>query len=338
MRNRMGYNSYHGRTSRKKIALAVVLAVLLAGSAAYLFLQDRIVYRSDGSIALDLPFFRGEEDAPPEEGETLPVEILPEEDDGALSPLHAREAAAADLTAEAIGALRSEGYDGVVVEMKGFNGMYAYASAYATNQALEADAVSPAAVREALEGRGDFTAVARVDCFHDSFHAFSDMAGAGICQPNGYIWYDELRSHWLDPAKEGTAAYLGDVLRECVEMGFDEILLAGFTYPTGGNQDQIDESVRSADKTAALADCFAALRQAVGEDVTLSLELSQEQLLAGRDDVSGLDPAVLLPLADRVYVTGLTDRAAAEAVLASCGAGAGLVEVAGQAGEQTYTE
>ena len=43
---------------RKKIALAVVLAVLLR-SAAYLFLQDRIVYRSDGSIAWTCLFSGG---------------------------------------------------------------------------------------------------------------------------------------------------------------------------------------------------------------------------------------------------------------------------------------
>ena len=56
-------------------------------------------------------------------------------------------------------------------------------------------------------------------------------------------------------------------------MGFDEILLAGFTYPREG-PDQIDESVRP-DKTAALADCLPPCARP-GGGCALSLELSQE--------------------------------------------------------------
>ena len=341
MRNR-GYNSYRGRSSGKKIALVVVLVVLLLLSAAYLLLQDRIIYRSDGSIGLDLPFLQGDQ-LPADDGESLPVEILPDDDEDApgetTAPLLAREVSAAELTAETLAALQTEGYNGIVVEMKGFNGMFAYTSAHATSQALEENAVSAAAVKEALEGHGDRTAVAKVDCFHDSFHAFADMAGSGICQSNGYIWYDELSSHWMDPAKEGTQTYLAGVVRECVDMGFDEILLTGFTYPAGGDQSQIDDSGRTMTKTEALAQCLAALREAAGEETLLSLQLSQEELLSGRDEVSGMDPAVLLPLVDRVYVTELTDRAAAESVLEECGSTATLAEVSDDgSGVTVYSE
>ena len=83
MANNRGYHSYHGRTSGKKIALIVVMILLLVVSAGYLLLQDYIIYESDGSITLDLPFFRGSEEGENDDGENIPIEILPggDEDD-----------------------------------------------------------------------------------------------------------------------------------------------------------------------------------------------------------------------------------------------------------------
>ena len=86
--------------------------------------------------------------------------------------------------------------------------MYAYASAYATNQALEADAVSPAAVREALEGRGDFTAVARVDCFHDSFTPFPTWRAPDLPAQRLYL-VRRAPLPLAGPGQGGDAAYLG---------------------------------------------------------------------------------------------------------------------------------
>ena len=45
-----GYNSYRGRRSSGRSALAVTLALLLAGACAVLFLQRYIVYSDDGRI------------------------------------------------------------------------------------------------------------------------------------------------------------------------------------------------------------------------------------------------------------------------------------------------
>ena len=77
-----GYQNYHGKKNGKRILLAVILAVVLVLAAAFLILQDYIVYESDGSITLDLPFLhQREEDTGIEDGgEHLPVEILEPED------------------------------------------------------------------------------------------------------------------------------------------------------------------------------------------------------------------------------------------------------------------
>ena len=318
-----GYNSYRGRTSKGKIALVVVLVLLLLLSGGYLILQDHIVYESDGTISLDFPFLN-QKDPPVEgEGEKIPVEILPGDDEETqpdMVPVYAREITAEDLSANVLGQLANEGYNGVVVEMKGFNGTYYYTSQYAANKALAENPVSQSSVEETLSRTSTLTAAAKVGCFHDSFHAFADMAGAGICQSNGYIWYDNLSSHWMDPGKEGTRTYMAQVLRECVDMGFGEIILTDFSYPTEGNLSQIDYSGLTETKVQALEGFLEAMRQAVGEDIVLSVELTQDQILGGADAVSGVDPAGILPLVDRVYVTGLTDRTAVEKVLSdACG-------------------
>lgn len=313
-----GYNRYRGRTSKGKIALVVVMVLLLIVSAGYLILQEHIVYESDGTISLDFPFSGREEVSDEGEGEKLPLEILPEDEGDSPAEtvqVYAKELSADGLSPDVLGQLANEGYNGVVVEMKGFNGTYYYTSRYAANKALADNAVSQSSVEETLSRTNSLTAAAKVGCFHDSFHAFADMAGAGICQPNGYIWYDNLSSHWMDPGKEGTQTYMAQVLQECVDMGFDEIILTDFSYPTEGNLSQIDYSGLTGTKTQALTSFLTAMREAVGEEITLSVELSQDQILGGADEVSGVDPAAILPLVDRVYVTGLTDRQAVEQVL-----------------------
>ena len=51
------------------------------------------------------------------------------------------------------------------------------------------------------------------------------MESAGICQPNGYIWYDYDLNHWLEPEKEAARRYVIDLALECAQMGFDELML-----------------------------------------------------------------------------------------------------------------
>ena len=46
-----------------------------------------------------------------------------------------------------------------------------------------------------------------------------------------------------------------------------------------------------------------------------SVELTAEQVLAGSDSVSGVDLSRIVPLVDRLYVTGSGDRAALEAAV-----------------------
>ena len=46
-----GYRSYRGRTSKGKIALAVVLVLIILAAVGFLWLQEYIVYDADGNTA-----------------------------------------------------------------------------------------------------------------------------------------------------------------------------------------------------------------------------------------------------------------------------------------------
>lgn len=329
-----GYHSYRGRASGKKIALVIVLLVLLLASAAYLVLQDYIVYHSDGSVSLELPFRFQEEqqdttDQPSEEEDpsATQIEILPTEEELIWdAPLKGKIVAPQELTKDTFKTLADEGYTGVVVELKGFNGMYEVQSDYAKEQAILEDAVTKASLKAALSQRGSMNAIAVINCFHDSFAAYGDMAGAGICQKSGYIWYDNLRSHWLDPYKEGTITYLSDVMAEALSLGFQELVLTDFTYPTEGKLSLIDDSYRTVTKTEALLNFLLAMQEKLGE-TRISVSYTEEQILTGQNETSGISVKDFLPYIYRLVITEVEDLSAVEAAVLEAGGEEALKKV-----------
>lgn len=323
-----GYSSYHGRRGGRRIAMVMALLTVFMLSVGYLVLQNFIVYESDGSVRLDLPFFEKDttEDGEDELVEAPPVEILPGEDELKEPAIAAPEIRGQSISAAALCrdpgswflAAAERGETGVLVPVKGDNGIFYYTSPLAKTKASDAAAVSQTLLQSALD-QTQMHKIAQLSCFHDSFFAFSDMAGAGICQQSGYIWYDNRSSYWLDPSKSAAREYLCAVAAECAAMGFDELLLTEFTYPTEGKLSNIDYSAMTMSKADALELFLTQLRGTVGENVALSVVLPENVILAGRDEVSGLDVARLVPLVDRIYVNA-TDRQAVLTALNGAGA------------------
>ena len=306
----------------------VALVLVLLASCAYLVLQNYIVYDSQGNATLNLPFFHwewggdqtsGEENG---DGQQIPVEILrPQEetatqqDQETAQPLQVTERSVYQLRTQDVLA-PDQGDTALVLELKDGDGTFFYQSDYARKESVQGQAVSRSKLADLLSPQREWTAVAALCCFHDTAYAFSNMEGAGICQDTGYIWYDAQNTHWLDPAKAGTREYLCGVARECQDMGFDEILLRDFTYPTQGKLEKIGAAVRQADKAEVLAAFLTEMQEALGEDTALSVELTQEQVLAGYDETSGIDPEKIIPLVDHLFVAGVTDQTAVEEAVA----------------------
>ena len=148
-------------------------------------------------------------------------------------------------------------------------------------------------------------AVARLNCFHDSYYAWANMETAGLCQGSGYIWYDSLSYHWLDPAKEAARAYVISLAVECAQMGFDELLLDNCGYPTRGTVSYIksDSNYDPNTLTQTMEAFFQTLDQTLAQypDIKVSV-VTGLTVLGGGSDGSGLTLDLLKQYADRVYV------------------------------------
>lgn len=339
-----GYQSYRGRRSAGTRALVALLVVILVAACGFMFAQRYIAYTDDGGMYLDTPFGRFDlpspaapEDPPPPQEEDLPQEPAvnlvkdtppepeePEEPENvygerrlmALSALPADEAA---LEA----ALTGAGANGFVWQARSAGGVVNYASALALPKSVAAGAADRAAL-EALCAGEDTVAVARFACFHDNLYAFEreNMQAAGICQRNGFIWYDNHNGHWLDPEKEPARRYVISLAVECAQMGFDELLLEEMAYPAAGRIQKIDYSGNTLAKSEALALFLSELRAALEPYGThISLLVNEDLLTAGSNETSGEDLAVLLPLVDGVYVASADPAAVQTQLTALAGEG-----------------
>ena len=88
-------------------------------------------------------------------------------------------------------------------------------------------------------------------------------------------------------------------------------MLDGFCYPATGDLDAIIPPAEL-DKTATLTAFLTALREALPEDVAISVTLRGDMGELGGD--SGLTPALLASF-DRIYVAGEVDGGALRAAL-----------------------
>ena len=337
-----GYHSYRGRRSGWSRLLVAVLVLLLVAACAYLFLQRYLRYTDDGGMYFALPFLEetvAEPDAPPETGEeerevNLVIEE-PEENEPAEAPYGDRRLLGLDALpadAEALDALLAQaGANGFVCNLRDNTGRVYYTSTAALRDAVADSAADAQSLSQLCQGT-EAVAVARLNCFHDSYYAWANMETAGLCQASGYIWYDYLSYHWLDPAKEAARAYVISLAVECAQMGFDELLLEEMQYPASGNLEKISYTGGAAGRTESLVLFLTELRAALEPYGTKVSLLVDGRLLTAEGDpayaeASGLDLTQLLPLVDAVYTETADPEGAQAALETLAGEGAAPVLV-----------
>ena len=137
------------------------------------------------------------------------------------------------------------------------------------------------------------------------------MTDAAVCQLTGFVWYDTNSTHWLAPEKQAARAYVTDIVTECAQMGFDELLLDDFHYPREGRMSRIKTDERTMTQQEALAlladDIHTALEQA-GYKGKLSVSVDADIALAGSEANSGIVMSELTEKFDRVYVKVTADQ------------------------------
>lgn len=309
-----GYRSYRGKGTKKKILLAILLCLVILAAAAVIWVQGHIVYDADGTPYVDIPWVAGEEADPQEE-----LDLVIEEPEG-LPVQHILFVEAAPLTQAALDAVRTAREDGTctacLVTLKDRDGTVYFESRTALSGQVETAEDTAAALAALLQGDGAEDAIpaaARISCLLDPAAARADVEGMGLMNTGGYIFYDGNNLNWLDPSKEATQAYLSGLAVEAAELGFQEILLTDFSFPTEGSLDKI--AFPEAGARESLRACLEAIRAALDEagyaDVMLSVETTAAVIVGGLDETSGQVLTDIAAAADRVYAVTTEDQAAA---------------------------
>lgn len=257
------------RLRRFLIILGIVLLVLfIAGLIGFSYLGRYVVYTEDGA---HFSFHSSAPSAPESVQAAAPVEspvlvtgnsireesIL--EDDGTID-LAADEVRGLlvdyvtlnDPVAVSAVDLSTGAYNTLVLEMR------AGGSAI-----LDTDAVRQLISRAK---NADMHLVALVSCLDDSTYALAHSSEA-LAISGGALWLSSAGSYWLDPTQKDVQDYLASMIAQLESMGFGEVILNNFSFPTS------DSIVYNSDSTreSMLQDAYKALEKTVGPNCTLGV-------------------------------------------------------------------
>lgn len=112
-----------------------------------------------------------------------------------------------------------------------------------------------------------------------------------------------------------------DVVTECAELGFDELLLDDYHYPRDGRMSRIktdERTMTQQEALALLADDLCAALKAADYKGRLSISVDADIVLAGSEERTGIVMSELAEKFDRVYVPVTAEQleAVAEAMRA----------------------
>ena len=306
-----GYHNYRGRGRRQKRLLAVVLVLVILAAVAYLVIQNYIVYDDAGKAHIEWPFRK---DAPQTDTQepTIPDgDVTIDYVDNGYMPhleaLHARMLPTDVLRQDPQTVLDSLAESAFAVETKRVNGSITYTTAVAVPDQVDVAQYDTMTNLQTLLA-GDAYSIARMSVFCDSYfvRAYPDAA---LCVESGSFWYDADSMAWLDPSNPQVLVYITTLCQEYASLGFDEIALDYFSYPTTGRLDSI-AGLENVNRLQVLTDFVKSLRANLPDTVKLSIVLRSE-LSAD----FGLSADLLAENFDRVYVENGVDTAVLQRAL-----------------------
>ena len=153
----------------------------------------------------------------------------------------------------------------VMIDMKGAYGSFFYASNLPDAiQSASTNIDSVATLVKKLQTKGFYT-IARISAFRDRNFGENHVSSGLYMLSRAGLWMDEGGMYWLDPTNSTTTNWITSVVLELKEMGFDEVLLDNFRFPSG------EQYIFSGDKTAALQTAAQTLMSTCGaSDFVLS--------------------------------------------------------------------
>ena len=317
-----GYRGRRTVTDVLKVIAAILAVLVVLAVAGVIYLQRYMVYTDEGA-KLELPPFlqslrQGWEKRPaggsasfPNQGD-VSVDIQPagsQSEGPHQEPPEEKPAGFAlqlsvDDAVSGAAALKlmQAGADALVLEVKDASGTLAWLSAAPEAERSQVNGTQAATDALRQWNAGEVYTIARVCCFRDDSVPYY-MNKLALRRGN-YNWRDELGLRWLSPAQEDAQAYIANLCGELGGLGFDEIVLEQFHFPTQGRVGNISRGDRynPARFTGELEELLEQIQQAVepyGTKVSLRVE---RNVLAGEESFSGVTAPLLERYAHRIWV------------------------------------
>lgn len=298
------------------VALGVILVIALL---TLLYLQRYIVYTVDGAVFDFEQSLISHTQAPtpsipvttidptiiyddPDETEQTPVVT----DDGTLADMKQLNGIYVSydelLNIQKLKqSLDGKSYNSLILEVKREHGGVLYPSNITeTRNYREGDTE---AVRQFIQEQlklGKYL-IARVCCFRDDLFAL-DNQSIGLPISGGALWTDSDYYYWLDPASEKAQNYIISMGKELRDLGFSEVLLEYFSFPTSGNTASIVYSSSGTKTEIITAAAQNVVTQLNDYGMRVSLTADTSACSSGVNTGAGYDMAVLTGVFDRIYV------------------------------------
>lgn len=334
---RRGINGTHkvykgrGRLTRRRLLLLlpILLVALLVGVIGFFFMQEYIVYTSEG-FRFDFPFAHsggekpGKDPAPvtppddadqpetpddgkePDEPEEPPVE--PE-----APATHAIEGDLAQVgdaayRSQLLASAQQSGANTVVFTVKTPNGKVLIPTDSALAAQVGSAAGDPAAAAglQALK-EGGLRLTARLSVSRDNI-APRALRDSALQTKSGAVWMDYDNITWLAPSGPQTAEYLGQLAASCQSLGFDGLLLTDLGYPPRGKTNLIVTD-KEADRTVLVAQLVREIRTRAG-GMTVAVQLTDAAATSLVDEATGQAVEKLREVCDQIVMAVPTADAA----------------------------
>lgn len=304
--------------------LALVLVLVLVWALWLLWLDRYVVYSRDGArLDFDLVMPQsGELATPPDSGDSVSIFYNEGEDAlntstelGQLFGYYITTTMLLENPSQVLELLRELPEQApVLIEMKDIVGRFYYQT--------ELGPISESADMEAIGRiveqltRSNLYAIAKIPAFRDYNFGLNNVP-YGLPHSSGRgLWMDESRCYWLNPASDGTVNFLVSIIEELKALGFDEVVLGDFRFPS------TDKIKFEGNKTDALNAAAATLAQTCATErfcVSFLVANASFALPQGRtrmymenqsaSDVKGLIETAALedPAVKMVFLTDLKD-------------------------------
>lgn len=248
------------------IGAIVLLVVILVGFCWVIWLERYVVYTRDGATLnfdlVDTPS-AGHLAMPPSAGETVPIYVNEGLDaidlNRDLSQMRGYyidgEMLQNDVAAvrEMVAKLPSD--TAVMLDVKSIWGQFNYTSKVSNvTISNRVDVIQVDKLITDITSRNLYT-IAVVPAFRDRYFFLINNANTSMglaIKGKGYLWQDDENCYWFDPSDNDTLSWLGSIVTELKDLGFDEVVLSEFRIPETDRiifKDDRNEAIKKAAQT-----------------------------------------------------------------------------------------